>query len=81
MSPLVSAPSFPSSLISLSAVPLRFPSALSHVRISLFLVGAVISVFTGRSMAYSGFRMVGIGALAAGVTFGIGKLLGVSMAG
>ena len=42
--------------------------------ISLFLVGAVISIFTGRSIAYSGFRMVGIGALAAGVTFGIGKL-------
>jgi VIT1/CCC1 family predicted Fe2+/Mn2+ transporter len=32
-------------------------------------------------MTYSGFRMVGIGALAAGVTFAIGRLLGISVAG
>jgi len=49
--------------------------------ISLFAVGAAISIFTGRSLAYSGFRMVGIGALAAVVTFGIGRLVGVSVAG
>lgn len=49
--------------------------------ISLFTVGAAISIFTGRSLAYSGFRMVVIGALAAIVTFGIGRLLGVSVAG
>jgi len=49
--------------------------------ISLFLVGALISLFTGRNMAYSGFRMVGIGALAASITFAVGKLLGVSVAG
>jgi VIT1/CCC1 family predicted Fe2+/Mn2+ transporter len=49
--------------------------------ISLFLVGALISIFTGRNMAYSGFRMVGIGALASGVTFAIGRLLGISVAG
>jgi VIT1/CCC1 family predicted Fe2+/Mn2+ transporter len=34
--------------------------------VALFLVGALISIFTGRNMAYSGFRMVGIGALASG---------------
>jgi VIT1/CCC1 family predicted Fe2+/Mn2+ transporter len=49
--------------------------------VALFVVGAMISIFTGRNMAYSGFRMVGIGALAAGVTFVIGRLLGVSVAG
>ena len=49
--------------------------------LSLFVVGALISIFTGRNMAFSGFRMVGIGALAAGVTFAIGRLLGVSVAG
>jgi VIT1/CCC1 family predicted Fe2+/Mn2+ transporter len=48
---------------------------------SLFVVGALISIFTGRNMAYSGVRMVGIGALAASVTFAIGRLLGVSVAG
>lgn len=49
--------------------------------LALFVVGALISIFTGRNMAYSGFRMVGIGALAAAVTFLIGRLLGVSVAG
>jgi len=49
--------------------------------VALFLVGALISIFTGRNMAYSGFRMVGIGALAAGITFAVGRLLGVSVAG
>jgi VIT1/CCC1 family predicted Fe2+/Mn2+ transporter len=48
---------------------------------SLFLVGALISLFTGRNMAYSGFRMVAIGALAAAITFAVGRLLGVSVAG
>jgi VIT1/CCC1 family predicted Fe2+/Mn2+ transporter len=48
---------------------------------SLFIVGALISIFTGRNMVYSGLRMVGIGALAASVTFAIGRLLGVSVAG
>jgi VIT1/CCC1 family predicted Fe2+/Mn2+ transporter len=49
--------------------------------LSLFVVGALISIFTGRNMVYSGIRMVGIGALAASVTFAIGRLLGVSVAG
>jgi VIT1/CCC1 family predicted Fe2+/Mn2+ transporter len=48
--------------------------------LSLFLVGGLISVFTGRNVFFSGFRMLGIGALAAGATYLIGKLLGVSVA-
>jgi vacuolar iron transporter family protein len=60
---------------------LALPISTIVCGISLFLVGALISIFTGRNMAYSGFRMVGIGALAAGVTFAIGRLLGVSVAG
>lgn len=47
--------------------------------ISLFIVGALISIFTGRSLLFSGFRMLGIGALAAAVTYFIGRLLGVSV--
>jgi VIT1/CCC1 family predicted Fe2+/Mn2+ transporter len=46
---------------------------------SLFLIGGLISIFTGRSLLFSGFRMLGIGALAAGVTYFIGKLLGVAV--
>jgi VIT1/CCC1 family predicted Fe2+/Mn2+ transporter len=48
--------------------------------ISLFVVGGLISLFTGRNLIFSGFRMLGIGALAAGVTYFIGRLLGVSAA-
>ena len=29
---------------------------------ALFVIGALISIFTGRNMVYSGIRMVGIGA-------------------
>jgi VIT1/CCC1 family predicted Fe2+/Mn2+ transporter len=47
--------------------------------ISLFVVGGLISLFTGRNFFFSGFRMLGIGAIAAGATFLIGKLLGVSV--
>ena len=49
--------------------------------ISLFIVGGLISIFTGRGLLFSGFRMLGIGALAAGLTYVIGKLLGVTVAG
>lgn len=49
--------------------------------IGLFLLGAVITLFTGRSILYSGFRMVLFGLVAAAITFGIGKLIGVSIAG
>jgi VIT1/CCC1 family predicted Fe2+/Mn2+ transporter len=47
--------------------------------LSLFLVGGLISIFTGRNVFFSGFRMLGIGALAAGATYIIGKLLGVTV--
>jgi VIT1/CCC1 family predicted Fe2+/Mn2+ transporter len=47
--------------------------------VSLFIIGGLISVFTGRNFFFSGFRMLGIGALAAGATFLIGRLLGVSV--
>jgi VIT1/CCC1 family predicted Fe2+/Mn2+ transporter len=40
----------------------------------------LISLFTGRNFFFSGFRMLGIGAIAAGATYGIGKLLGVTVA-
>jgi VIT1/CCC1 family predicted Fe2+/Mn2+ transporter len=49
--------------------------------IALFVVGALISVFTGRGAVFSGLRMLAIGALAATLTYFIGHLLGVSVAG
>jgi len=49
--------------------------------IGLFLIGAAITLFTGKNVWYSGFRQVFFGLAAAAITFGIGKLIGVSMAG
>ena len=47
----------------------------------LFLIGAAITLFTGKSVWFSGFRQVLFGLVAAAITFGIGKLIGVSIAG
>ena len=44
---------------------------------SLFGVGAAVSLLTGRSLAYSGVRQLGIGLAAAIVTYLIGSLIGV----
>ncbi|MBL0051912.1 MAG: VIT1/CCC1 transporter family protein [Bacteroidetes bacterium] len=49
--------------------------------IGLFLIGSAITLFTGKNVWYSGFRQVLFGLAAAAVTFGIGKLIGVSIAG
>lgn len=49
--------------------------------IGLFVLGAVITLFTGRGILYSGMRMVIFGLLAAAITFGIGRLIGVSIGG
>jgi vacuolar iron transporter family protein len=47
----------------------------------LCLIGVAIAVFTGRSVLYSAGRQFLLGLLAAAVTFGIGRLIGVAMAG
>jgi len=48
--------------------------------IALFVVGATLSLFTGRAAVFSGARMLLLGSLAAAVTFAVGKLFGVSIA-
>jgi vacuolar iron transporter family protein len=49
--------------------------------IGLFIIGSMITLFTGKSIWFSGFRQVGFGLAAAAVTFGVGHLIGVSVAG
>lgn len=49
--------------------------------IALFVVGAGVSLLTGRSLLFSGFRQVGIGAAAAVVTYLVGSAIGVSVVG
>ena len=49
--------------------------------IALTCVGAGTSLFTGRSALFSAARQIGIGALAAAVTYAMGMLAGVTLAG
>lgn len=49
--------------------------------LGLFLIGSAITLFTGKSIWFSGMRQVIFGLMAAAITFGIGKLIGVSIAG
>ncbi len=67
-------------------VPFAFASgnkallgAVGFTGVALFAIGAVISLFTGRSARRDGLRMLGIGAAAGGITFLIGKLMGVAL--
>jgi vacuolar iron transporter family protein len=48
---------------------------------ALFLVGAGVSLLTGRGALFSGFRQMGLGAAAAAVTYAIGTIIGVGVAG
>ncbi|MFH0953925.1 MAG: VIT1/CCC1 transporter family protein [Verrucomicrobiota bacterium] len=47
----------------------------------LFVIGAAITLVTGRHALWSGLRQVVFGLAAAAVTFGIGRLLGVNISG
>lgn len=54
-------------------------TAVSATGIALFAVGAVISLFTGRSAVRTGLRMLAIGAAAGAITYAIGSLLDVGV--
>jgi VIT1/CCC1 family predicted Fe2+/Mn2+ transporter/rubrerythrin len=49
--------------------------------LGLFVIGAGITLVTGKSPARAGLRQVFIGLAAAAVTFGLGHLLGVNLGG
>lgn len=59
------------------------PSALglsvAVATVSMFTLGAVTSLFTGAGAVRSGLRMLLVGSVAAGATFGLGRLLGVAV--
>lgn len=48
--------------------------------VGLFIIGAAITLMTGRGVLFSGTRQVLVGLVAAALTFGIGRLIGVSLA-
>lgn len=49
--------------------------------LTLFGIGALITLMTGRSVLYSGGRQLIFGLLAAALTFGIGRVVGVTVGG
>jgi VIT1/CCC1 family predicted Fe2+/Mn2+ transporter len=53
--------------------------AIALAGLSLFSVGAALSLFTGTRALWGGLRMFLLGGAAGAATFGIGRLLGVSL--
>ncbi len=49
--------------------------------LALFIIGAAITLFTGRGVLFSGFRQVLFGLVAAGLVYAVGRLVGVSISG
>ncbi|MCL4481877.1 MAG: VIT1/CCC1 transporter family protein [Bacteroidetes bacterium] len=69
-------------------VPFMFTNGMNAIIMSvslsatgLFLIGAAITLFTGKNVWFSGFRQVIFGLLAAAITFGIGRIIGISITG
>ncbi len=58
-----------------------FWTSLGVSVVALFGVGAAVSLLTGRSTLYSGARQAGLGLAAAIVTYLVGSLIGVGVAG
>jgi len=54
-------------------------ASLALSALALFVVGAGITLITGRGVWFSGLRQMAFGLAAAGLTFGIGSLLGVAV--
>jgi VIT1/CCC1 family predicted Fe2+/Mn2+ transporter len=57
-----------------------FVASLAIAFVALFVVGAAVSLVTGKSLIFSGTRQVVIGAAAATVTYAVGKVIGSSVA-
>lgn len=55
------------------------PLAIALTLLALFGVGAATSLFTGRAWLWSGIRMMIVGILAGGVTYGLGHLFGTAV--
>ncbi len=56
-------------------------TSLAASGVALVLIGAGTSLFTGRTLFLSSVRQLAIGFAAAGITYGIGRLVGVSLGG
>ncbi|MGA8382122.1 MAG: VIT1/CCC1 family protein [Stellaceae bacterium] len=56
-------------------------ASLAASSFALLVIGGGTALFTGRGVAFSAARQLAVGLAAAGVTFGVGKLIGVAVAG
>jgi VIT1/CCC1 family predicted Fe2+/Mn2+ transporter len=56
-------------------------ASLAASGLALFLIGAGTTLFTGLGVWFSGLRQLLIGFAAAGVTYGVGKLIGTAITG
>jgi VIT1/CCC1 family predicted Fe2+/Mn2+ transporter len=56
-------------------------ASLALSAVGLFSIGAATTLMTGRGVLRSGLRQLAIGILAAGLTYGVGHMLGVAVAG
>jgi len=79
-------------LFSIGAVipvfPFMFTNGMKAIILSvclsatgLFIIGAAITLFTGKNVWFSGLRQVFFGLIAAAITFAIGHLIGASVTG
>lgn len=66
-------------LVASGAAALAASAAISVA--TVFGVGALISVFTGSGPVRTGARMVGVSAVAAAVSFSVGRLIGTGISG
>ncbi len=55
-------------------------ASIGLAALAMFAIGAGTTLFTGRGVVFSGLRQLAIGVAAAAVTYGVGKLIGVSLA-
>jgi VIT1/CCC1 family predicted Fe2+/Mn2+ transporter/rubrerythrin len=56
-----------------------FAASIGLALAAMFAVGGAVSLLTGRSFLFAGLRQVVVGIAAAGVTFAVGRLIGVSV--
>jgi VIT1/CCC1 family predicted Fe2+/Mn2+ transporter len=56
-------------------------ASLAASGVALFSIGAGTTLFTGLGVWFSGMRQLLIGFAAAGVTYGVGRLIGVAVTG
>lgn len=54
-------------------------AAIVSAAVGLFVIGALISLLTGRGAVFTGMRQLVFGLLAAGLTFGLGRLIGTAI--